>query len=129
MDVIHPNPVIDGVRVASASGVRSPALSAFFDGVEISEDGVREAVFAQRLPQVLGRVQPRSRAISAAELPGVARISTHWMRGYSAWLPACFRRSASLATVGLSPTIRRFIHGSLKSVEAHDISSIERKLV
>jgi hypothetical protein len=60
MDVIHPNPVIDGVRVASASGVRSPALSAFLDGVEISEDGVREVVFAQRLPQVLGGARPGS---------------------------------------------------------------------
>ena len=65
--------------------------------------------------------QPSSCAISAAELPNVARISTHWMRWYSEWLSARLSRSASLCTVGLSPTIRLFIHVSLKSVDDHHI--------
>jgi len=43
------------------------------------------------------------------------------MRWYSEWLAALFNLSANLSTVGLSPTIRLFIHVSFKSVDRHDI--------
>ena len=49
------------------------------------------------------------------------REGTHWMRWYSAWLSARLSLSASRCTVGLSPTIRLFIHGSLKSADRHHI--------
>jgi hypothetical protein len=43
------------------------------------------------------------------------------MRWYSAWLLARLSRSASRATVALSPTIKLFIHGSSKSADRHHI--------
>jgi hypothetical protein len=53
--------------------------------------------------------QPSNRPISAAVLPNVARISTHWIRWYSVWLLAVFNRSANRSIVALSLTISGFI--------------------
>lgn len=60
--------------------------------------------------------QPSNWTISDAELPSVARISTHWMRWYCEWQLACLSRSAKRATVALSPVIKLFIHDYLKFV-------------
>jgi hypothetical protein len=62
---------------------------------------------------------PSNYAVSAAELPSVARVRTHWIRWYCEWLLARLSLWANRSTVALSPTIRLFIHVFLKFGDEH----------
>ena len=99
--------------------VIAPAL-----GLEI-EDGL--ALASEARVNVVHRVvaQPSTLAISAAELPSVARSRTHWMRWYSGRPRAFFSRSARQLMVRRSGSIKVFIRFSYQHRMKIIINSID----
>ena len=83
-----------------------------------------------RVHDVHGGRRPAQQLRDLAGRAAQRRPDQHALvRWYSERLLARLSLSARRPTVALSPTIRSFIHGPLKSADVHDIQSIERDLV